>query len=130
MIERDYLMRQLMQLLEALQKIILFRKRGETEQAREEIDFFYRCLKIEDDLKKLTIEELIQKLTEEKKFTNEQIEMIAFVLKEQGELAEDGETRKDCFLKSLFLLEMVDRQNITYSMERQIKIGELKEYLD
>jgi hypothetical protein len=129
MIERDYLMRQLMQLLEALQKIILFRKRGEVEQAKDEIDFFYRCLKIEDDFQKLSIEEVIRKLTEDKKFTNEQIEMIAFVLKEQGEMAVEEEDRKDYFLKSLFLLQRVDRESITYSMDRQMKIGEIREYL-
>lgn len=129
MIQRDYLMRQLMQLLEVLQRIILYRKNGNKEQAGNEVRTFFRFMKIEEDLRELSIEDLTHKLFNGKSYTNEQIELIAFVLKEQGEMEESEDLRKSLFMKSLFLLERIDRESIVYSMERQIKLGELREYL-
>lgn len=129
MIQRDYLMRQLMQLFEVLQQIILHRKNGNKEQAENEVCTFFRFLKIEENLKELSIEDLVQRLFTGKNYTNEQIELIAYVLKEQGELEESEDLRKNLFMKSLFLLERIDRESIVYSMERQIKTGELREYL-
>ena len=128
--EKDYLMRQLMMLFEVISKIIRFRRKGENENAQEEIDYFYSCLKIDEDIKSMNIETLLDLLANVKKLTNEHIEMIAFVLKEQGELSENQETKLDFFRKSYFLLDKVDRESITFSMDRQMKMAELREYLN
>jgi hypothetical protein len=56
--------------------------------------------------------------------------MIAFVLKEQGELEEKAEQKLDFFRKSYFLLEKVDRESTSFSMDRQMKLAELREYLN
>ena len=130
MMERDYLMRQIMQLLQALQRIIRFRKQGEDELAREEVDGFYQSLKIEKDIRSLSVEELMQLLTVQMKLTNDHLEMVAFVLKEQGEMAGDDTDRFEFFTKSYFILEKVERESVNFSMDRLIKMGELKEYLD
>jgi hypothetical protein len=130
MLERDFLMRQLMQLFEALQNIIRRRKKGETNQALEDISFFYSILKMDKDTGKLSIEELMKWLVEERKLVNGQLEMVAYVLKEQGELAEDEGERVDFFRKSYFLLEKVERESITFSLDRLMRIEELKEYLN
>ena len=129
-IEKDYLMRQLMMLFEVIHKILRHRRRGETVQALDEIRYFYSCLNIEEDVSKLTIEELIRFLETEKKLVNEQIEMVAFVLKEQGEMAEDKNLKVDYFRKAYFLLQKVDRESPVFSMDRQMKLAGLREYLN
>jgi hypothetical protein len=130
MMERDYLMRQIMQLLQALQRIIRFRKQGDDKLAKEEITWFYQSLKIEKDVRSLSVEDLMLLLTVQKKLTNDHLEMVAFVLKEQGEMAADDTERFDFFTKSYFILEKVERESVNFSMDRLIKMGELKEYLD
>jgi hypothetical protein len=130
MLERDYLMRQLMQLFEVLQKIIRHRKKGENQLALENVSFFYSMLKIEEETGRFSIEELYDLLINQKKLSNEQIEMMAYVLKEQGEMAGSEVTGLDYFRKAYFLLEKVERESITFSMDRLMKLEELKEYLN
>ena len=129
-IEKDYLMRQLMMLFEVIGKIIRYRKKGENEEALDEIQYFYECLNIEKEINSMSIENLLNLLEKEKKLTNEHIEMIAFVIKEQGELSETKETKLDFFRKAYFLLDKVERESITFSMDRQMKMAELREYLN
>jgi len=129
-IEKDYLMRQIMMLFEVISRIIRFRKKGENENAQDEINYFYSCIKIDEDIKNMNIETLLDLLENVKKLTNEHIEMIAFVLKEQGDLSENLESKLDFFRKSYFLLDKVERESITFSMDRQMKMAELREYLN
>lgn len=129
-IEKDFLMRQLMMLFEVIAKILRYRKKGEKGKALDEINYFYKLLKIEVDFHTISIEKLLEFLEKEKNLTNEHIEMIAFVLKEQGELADEAKLKLDFFRKSYFLLEKVERESITFSMDRQMKMAELKEWLN
>jgi hypothetical protein len=129
-IERDYLMRQLMMLFEVIQKILGYRKKGDKKGALQQIKYFYTCLDISDEVRAKSIEELLKSLADEKKLTNEHIEMVAIVLTEEGELAEDNEVKKDFFRKSYFLLEKVERESTSFSMERQLKMAKLREYLN
>lgn len=129
-IERDYLMRQLMMLFEVIQKILGYRKKGNKKEALQQIKYFYTCLDINEDVHTKSIEELMDLLVNKKKLTNEHIEMVAIVLTEQGELAEDIEQKTDFFRKSYFLLEKVERESTSFSMERQMKISKLREYLN
>ena len=129
-IERDYLMRQMMMLFEVIQKIMNFRKKGQHKAAEEQIDYFYNYLTLERDLPTMSIESLLAYLTVEKKLTNNHIEMIAYVLKEQGELAEESEQKLDFFRKAWFLFEKTERESTSFSMERQMKLAELREYLN
>lgn len=129
-IERDYLMRQLMMLFEVIEKIIRYRKKGEKEKAEDEIEYFYSSLNIEKEINSMGIENLLIFLKSEKKLSNEHIEMIAFVLKEQGELSEKNEIKDSFFRKAYFLLDKVDRESFTFSMDRQMKMAELREYLN
>jgi predicted house-cleaning noncanonical NTP pyrophosphatase (MazG superfamily) len=129
-IEKDYLMRQLMMLFEVISRIIRLRKKGEDENAMDEINYFYSCLKIEENIKTMNIEDLLDLLENVKKLTNEHIEMVAYVLKEQGELSGDKKTKLDFFRKSWFLLDKVERESVSFSMDRQMKMAELREYLN
>ena len=128
-IERDYLMRQLMMLMEVISKIINFRKSGQLQQAGEEIMYFYNMLKLEADFHELSTEGLIDYLVNKKKLSNSQIELIAFVMKEQGEITEQPGLQQDYFHKAFFLLDKVDRESSTFSMDRQMKLAELRGYL-
>jgi hypothetical protein len=129
-IEKDFLMRQLMMLFEVIHKILRYRKKGEKGKAEDEIIYFYKCLKIEATIPSMKIEKLLEFLEKDKNLNNEQIEMVAFVLKEQGELTETTETKLDFFRKSYFLLNHVDQYSTNFSMDRQMKLVELKEYLN
>jgi len=129
-IEKDYLMRQIMLLFEAIQKILRLRKKGETQLALDEIRHFFDCLKIDADVSELNIEELIRFLVVEKKLANEQLELVAIVLKEQGELTEDKIRRLDFFRKAYFLMDKVERESTSFSIDRQMRLTELKKLLD
>lgn len=128
-IERDYLMRQLLMLFEVIHKILRLRKMGKEEEAEKEINYFYECLKIDDDIQNLSIEKFIDVLVNDKQLTNEHLEMIAFVMKEQGELAKNEKERLHYFNKAYFILRKVEQESTSFSMDRQMKMAELKEYL-
>jgi hypothetical protein len=96
----------------------------------EEIRSFYSMLKIEENTDEMTVSELYFWLTGTKKLTNDQMEMVAYVLKEQGEMEENRDKRMDYFRKAHFLLEKAEQEAITFSVDRLMKIGELKEYLE
>jgi len=129
-IEKDFLMRQIMMLFEVIHKILRYRKKGEKGKALDEIQYFYNCLKIEIDIHSVEINALLEFLEKDKNLNNEQIEMVAFVLKEQGELADLKEIKLDFFRKSYFLLNKVENESIRFSMDRQMKLAELKERLN
>ena len=129
-IEKDFLMRQLVMLFELISKIIRYRKNGEKEKALDEIAYFYQCLTIDSDIKMMRIDELLNFLQKDKNLGNEHIEMVAFVLKEQGELEEARQSKLDFFRKSYFLLRKVDRESSTFSMERQMKLVDLEARLN
>ncbi len=129
-IEKDYLMRQLMMLFEVIHKILRHRRKGEDEEAEKQIQFFYEYLKIDEDVEKLSVEALIKLLEKDKNLVNEQLEMVAFVLKEQGELVDNDDKRLDFFRKSYFILEKVERESTSFSMDRQMKLAELSAYLN
>lgn len=128
-IEKDYIIRQLMMLFEALQKIMKLRKMERKDEAIEEICAFYAELKIDDEIETMEIEDLISFLEKEKNLTREQIEMVGYVLKERGELEDNPVSKTNFLSKSFFILQKVDRESITFSMDRQLKLAELKEML-
>jgi hypothetical protein len=129
-LERDFLMRQLMMLFEVIARIVRYRKNGQNENAREEIGYFYKCLAVEPDFVAMPAEEMMRYLTAEKKLTNEHLELIAFVLKEQGEIAESESEKLAYFSKSWFLLDKIERESTAYSVERQLRMAELRAFLD
>lgn len=99
-------------------------------KAQDEIRYFYECLKVDTNVESMGIEELINYLESEKKLTNDHIELLAFVLKEQGEMEKDSGKQTDFFRKSYFLLKKVERESTSFSMDRQMKLALLKEYLN
>jgi hypothetical protein len=129
-IERDYLMRQLMMLMEVIQKIAGYRMIGQQTEAEEEIRYFYNYLSVNPEFYQKSIGAFIDYLINEKKLTNDHLEMVAFVLKEQGELALQDDQKTDFFRKSYFLLDKVDRESTVFSMNRKMKLAELRGYIE
>ena len=129
-IEKDFLMRQLMMLFEVIHKILRYRKEGDKGKALDEIKYFYECLKIEVDINSMKIEKFMEFLEKDKSLNNGQIGMIAFVLKEQGELAGNKNQKLNFFRKSYFILDKVEKESLTFSMDRQMKIAELREFIE
>ena len=129
-IEKDYLMRQIMMLFEVFHKILRFRKKGEKGKALNQIKYFYSCLKIEVDIKSIKIEDLLKLLETDKNLNNEQIELVAYVLKEQGELEGSVDDRLNFLRKSYFLLDKVERESTSFSMDRQMKLSELRAFIN
>ena len=119
-----------MMLFEVIARIIRLRKNGQNENAHEEIDYFYRCLAVEPDFVAMPAEEMMRYLTAEKKLTNEHLELIAFVLKEQGELSQSESDKLAYFSKSWFLLDKVERESTAFSVERQLRMAELRAFLE
>jgi hypothetical protein len=56
--------------------------------------------------------------------------MVAYVLKEQGELSTNEKEKLDFFRKSFFLFEKIERESVSFSMDRQMKLAELRQYLN
>jgi len=129
-IERDFLMRQLMMLFDAIQRILRLRKRGDYDEALNEVRNFYSYLKIDEGTEQMDIEELLYFLVEKKKLSNEHLEMIASVIKEQGEMAETETLRLGYFRKAYFLLDKVDRESTSFSFGRQMQLAELRSNLN
>ena len=68
-LERDYLMRQLMMLMEVILKIAGYRKKGQQAEAEEEIRYFYNYLTLDTDFHQKSIHDLLDYLTTQKKLT-------------------------------------------------------------
>ena len=128
-IEKDYLMRQLHMLFEVIRKIIQYRKKGEKDLALKQIEYFYECLKVNPDITSGDTGDLLKFLETARNFNNEQLEMVACVLMEQGYLSEDRARRLDYFSKAFVILENVENTSAMYSIERQIRLSELKNIL-
>ncbi len=128
-VERDFIMRQLMMLFSLLHKVIALRKKGEKEEAEETIHEIYTALKIEEDLSEFVLEDLLDFLEKQKGLSLEQLEVVALVLREQGELSNSETAKLNFFSKAYFILQKVDLNSVTFSITRQVALQELKEML-
>lgn len=129
-IERDYILRQIRLLFELIEKIIRSRQKGNRDEAIQLIQVFYKQLKVEQNLQEMALNDLLPYLTKERNLAVEQIELLAIVLKEEGECAPEDSQRQDYFQKAWFLLEHVEKESLTFSMYRQMNIAELKQHLN
>ena len=128
-VERDFIVRQLMMLFSFLHKVIALRKKGEKEEAEKTIHEIYATLKIEEDLSQYSLGALLEFLEKQKGLSLEQLEIVALVLREQGELSNLETAKLDYFSKAYFILQKVDLESVTFSITRQVALQELKESL-
>lgn len=136
MLRRDLIMKQIEELAKVLAVIIGLRKAGKGNEALEQIDEALRdFLKLDTALlDAITQEELITELHGKMKLADEQVEIVARMMAERGEVLEaNGETGKAQvqYTRSLHLLESLNKLlKATFSMERMQKIAELKQKLE
>lgn len=129
-VEKDYIIRQIMMLFEVLQRVLRLKKQGKNDEAIGEINTFYSMLKIDQGQIQGDTEKFIHYLESGKNLTPQQMEIVGFVLKEQGDLENSPNSKLNLFSKAYFILERVERGVIDYSVERQMKMAELKELME
>ncbi len=129
--QEDYLKRQIDQLGrvlgKALSDLLGLVKKG---QAGLGIETTSQTLKTELDLDILELnsmkdEDFINSLISEKKFTSIHLEKIAEILLLMADYKDDKE-KKSIYLKCLSIYEYLEHTDSTYSLDRQIKIKQLK----
>jgi hypothetical protein len=131
MYEKDYIMKMIEAFSMMIARIIGLREKGEPDRAGALIlEAYDTILKIDpNSLKDFNEDEWEQFCSER---TTEELEMIAELLKQEGEISIDtGKSEGVCrlLLKSLELLKYVDDQSGTFSMLRFEKISSLEEKL-
>ena len=114
MIERDYLMRQIRQMVQALQEVLNLRKQGQVEEARQHLHRTFHGLSDEhDSLRVLRLEETLEFCSREDSFRPEFALSVADLLREEGEvLAEQGrlEEAQQSWVRALLLYRRAMRE--------------------
>lgn len=103
--------------------------------ALEYIDLAYKeYLKLDKDfLKSLTIDNIIEKLVEEKGYNVHQMELLAEIMAKEGEYLynlERPNESADKIQKALLIFEHVAEEGQLYSIERQLTIQKIKVLLN
>ena len=139
MFSQDYIMRQIQQMTQVLNailtQILKLKKQGqETEIASVTNEMLTKELGFTvDDLFLFLEEKGISHLKKEHGFTNEHLSILADIL---YELADSGFDKPDhyeksltFFFKSLELYEFIELDERIYSIDRNLKITKIKDYL-
>lgn len=133
--ERDYLKKQIDVLGRILGKLLsdLLGKKSSGEIVGG-IEFTNQILNEElnltiEKITKIPEEDFIDFLKTEKKFTNENLEQLSEIILVNMESGIDEITQLKLYKKSLLLFEHIEKNEKTYSFERHLKIGKIKEIL-
>lgn len=124
---RDYLMRYFDQLGEVIARLIGFRKRKDWEHAHEYIDEVSNdFLGIDiNELRETDSPDLVDFLLKELNFTLDKLKILAELLKEKGETYFQQRNSVDALIflnHSLTLFNYIDKEEKTYSLERNQKM--------
>jgi hypothetical protein len=132
--QEDYLKRQIDQLSRILGKILSgmigLKNQG---QISESIEMTNQTLKkeLELDIQELIdikTDNFIKTLKSEKDFTDESLDKLAEILLVIADSRQDGD-RKKVYLKCLTIYEYLEKVENTYSIDRQMKIAQIKNML-
>jgi phosphoglycolate phosphatase-like HAD superfamily hydrolase len=131
MYQRDYIMRMIEAFARMIAAILGLREKGDLDKARALVEEAYETiLKINSgEIKQYDKEQWRQFCI---KRTPEELEMLADLLKVEGEIMQDSgkaEEGSSFFYKALELLKLVEAQSGTYSLTRAEKISELEQKL-
>lgn len=128
MFRKDYLMKLLQQLEEALKKINQKRREGDHEHAlRLTKDSYQKLLGLQST--EMDSEEFINKLLENKSLEFDELNVLAELLKEEGDIHFDLENNKRSKLKYEQALEVfayLNQEEKVFSFEREAKISEMQ----
>ena len=131
MYERDYIMRMIAAFAKMIAAIIGLREKGELDKARKLVEEAYdRILRVDaGEIKKFDEAQWKQFCI---KRSPEELEMLADLLKAEGEFPVDSGNAREAgqlLLKALELLKLVDAQSASFSITRLEKISELEQKL-
>jgi tetratricopeptide (TPR) repeat protein len=136
MLKRDFLMKQIEEMVRALAVVLGLKKAGKFDEARQKTDEMLHDFLQGDlaSLNEIPTAELMNKLYHEQKLHEEQVSIVADCFMQEGEMqSEEGniEAARNYFEKALVLFEGLNHlPKATFSMERMQKIAALKKHLD
>jgi hypothetical protein len=132
MYQKDYILRMIEMLGDLIAGILGLIKKGEYRQAFEQLGKIYYDMLKEDAafFREIPADNLTHKLIKEHNYTNGHLEILAELFNAEAELEVSQGHKSDSlkyFEKSLMLFEFIDREQKTYSAERQEKMNSISE---
>ncbi len=139
MLSQDYIMRQIQQFFQVLNTILsrVIKLKQEQNQS-DALTYTNEVLKGEfgfsiDELLNILKEKGIESLIKETGFINDHLEILADILFELADSGFDNPKTHDqsltYFKHSLKLFELIEHDDRTYSIDRNLKITKIKDYL-
>ncbi|MCH8317575.1 MAG: hypothetical protein IIA88_03625 [Bacteroidetes bacterium] len=135
MVQKDYLLRLIEQFSKTLINIIGLKKKGEYKKASELIAETYRGLLKFDPgyLEHIPDNELLDTLVKDKALNHDQLEIVADLLIEEGDILFQQKQRNKSRTKYSQALKVLDHlneeQKSTFSFDRMNKIGSIQKKL-
>ena len=131
MFKKDYLLRIIEEIIRIIGRILHLIKEGDFDKAEKMLKEAYELIEVNEDWKNISITALIQ-LMEKKEFSYSKMEIIADLIKVEGDIvkAQGKEGYHDLYIKALAIYEYLDQNDVTYSFERADKIIKLKNIVE
>ncbi len=134
MLQRDYLMRRIEEMMQLIALALKFRHDGNFGSSEEAIAKAYEEVPnlTQERIATMTPKELLAYFLKNDLASPNFIDMVANILQEEGEvflLQGDRAKGKDCFAKALELYQYVDQHSTVFSFDRLNKIRRIKEEL-
>ena len=132
--QQDYILRMIEMIGDLVMGILGMIKRGQIEQASEAIEGAYHDFLKEDAafFSEMALEDMTNKLLEEHHFTNGHLEVLSLLFYAEAELKyARGNSQESVpyYRKTYMLLDFVNRQSRTFSLEKQNRLRLLRERL-
>ena len=133
--EKDYILRMIEMMGEFIAAIFGLIKKGDYKQASESLDRAYHNFLKEDAsfFQKIPKDEISEKLVSEHNYTNNHLEILAVLFYAEAELKYKAGKKSESielYKKSLILLEFVDSESRTYSLNREARQRSVKDRID
>ncbi|MDR0844662.1 MAG: hypothetical protein LBN71_05525 [Tannerella sp.] len=130
MLKRDFIMVQIEELGKVIARIISQRNSGATRQIPEQIQTVYDALKLDkDSLMNASLDDLCHKLDYEDSEGIRRLEIATKALKEESYLF-SGQQRIDRLLRAKDLLEYLQKNDHTFSLERLALLDEINDEIN
>ena len=131
MYQKDYVLRMIAMLMKFIGEVLGLIKKGDLEEASEELEKGYNTFLKEDAafFRSIPEKELTGRLLSEHNYTNGHLEILAELFNAESELELAQGNKKESLGysgKALILFEFVDKEQKTYSQERLDKIEAIK----
>lgn len=132
MYQKDYILRMIEMLAELIAAILGMIKKGKFPKATQAIENAYTDFLKEDAafFRKLSKEDLTEKLLKEHNYTYGHLEILAELFYVEAELLHAQNKMEECldyYEKSLLLHQFIVKEGQTFSVEKESKISKIQE---